>query len=70
MDGYVQTNVRIPRSIMNWLKDEAKRNRRSYSAEVTYQLEQARRSQLRRERSHKEETSGSWAPKGFERPPK
>lgn len=50
MDGFVQTNVRLPRGIVKWLKEEAKRNRRSYSAEATYRLEQARAAQRRRDR--------------------
>lgn len=50
MDAFVQTNVRLPRGIVKWLKDEARRNRRSYSAEVAYRLDQARASQRRRER--------------------
>lgn len=50
MDGYVQTNVRIPKGIKEWLRQEAKKNRRSLSAEITYRLEQSRATQKRREK--------------------
>ncbi|TDX29085.1 Arc-like DNA binding dprotein [Modicisalibacter xianhensis] len=41
----VQTNIRLPAGIKEWLKREARRNRRSLSAEITYRLEQSRRAQ-------------------------
>ncbi|MCE8027558.1 Arc family DNA-binding protein [Halomonas daqingensis] len=40
----------MPHGIKEWLKEEARRNRRSLSAEVTYRLEESRRAQLQRER--------------------
>ncbi|MCG7598422.1 Arc family DNA-binding protein [Halomonas sp. McH1-25] len=45
MPATVQTNVRLPVGIKEWLRREAKRNRRSLSAEITYRLEQSRRAQ-------------------------
>ncbi|MCE8034632.1 Arc family DNA-binding protein [Billgrantia tianxiuensis] len=54
MDGFVQTNVRLPRGIVKWLKEEARRNRRSYSAEVAIRLERSRREQEQRERHARE----------------
>lgn len=53
MAAYEQTNIRLPRGIKNWLKDEAKRNRRSYSAEVAIRLEESRRKQEQKEKRKK-----------------
>ena len=53
MDGFEQTNVRLPRGIKAWLKAQARQNRRSFSAEVAVRLEASRREQERKEKRSK-----------------
>ncbi len=37
-----QTNVRLPKDIKDWLLEQAAKNRRSLTAEICHQLDEAR----------------------------
>lgn len=40
-----QTNLRLPAELKTWLKQQATKARRSFSAEVVHRLEQSRQQQ-------------------------
>lgn len=41
-----QTNVRLPKDLKGWLRQQAEDSRRSLTAEVTLRLEESRQRQL------------------------
>lgn len=42
----IQTNVRLPKSLKEWLVQQAANNRRSLTAEICHVLDNARQRQL------------------------
>ncbi|WP_081949006.1 Arc family DNA-binding protein [Litchfieldella xinjiangensis] len=51
MAAFIQTNVRLPQGIKEQLKREARANRRSLSAEITYRLDVSLRNEKRRRKT-------------------